>query len=257
MDQREHQFVFIGGLHRSGTTFLWRCLAQHPLVSAFPDTVRPPAEGQLLQTVYPRAAEHGGPGRFGFDPAAHLTEESPLASPANRARLLADWSPHWDLDLPVLLEKSPPNLIRGRFLQALFPEASFVMIMRHPIAVSYSTQARFQRRSRLARLVRHWLACHDTFAHDRPHLERVQVVRYEDLVADPPAAVAAIDEFLGLEPHTPRYEPVPARNDVHLARWQGDPERESLVARFEEDVRGFGYSLVDWDPATLGSPRSE
>ena len=118
----EHRFVFIGGLHRSGTTFLWRCMGEHPLVSMFPITLRPPAEGQLLQSVYPRASVYGGPGRFGFSPEAHLTEGSPLVSAESRMRLLADWAPLWDLDKPVLLEKSPPNLIRGRFLQALFPE---------------------------------------------------------------------------------------------------------------------------------------
>ena len=243
-----HRFVFVGGVHRSGTTFLWRCLAQHPLVSSFPDTVRPPAEGQLLQTVYPRAAVHGGPGRFGFAPEAHLTEESSLASAESRAQLLAEWSPHWDLRKPVLIEKSPPNLIRGRFLQALFPEASFVMIMRHPVPVMYATKARFQKKMRLGRLIRHWLACHETFAADRPHLARVHVVRYEELVTDLVRRVAAIDEFLGLDPHVPDEEAVPTRNDMHFERWEQDPERSALVERFEEDVNRFGYSLKDCTP---------
>ncbi len=30
MDWQEHTFVFVGGLHRSGTTLLARCLASTP-----------------------------------------------------------------------------------------------------------------------------------------------------------------------------------------------------------------------------------
>ena len=133
----DHTHVFIGGLHRSGTTLLTRCLAQHPQVSGFADTGAIEDEGQHLQTVYHPANRHGGPGRFGFHDAAFLDESSPLVSEANRRKLLEEWSPHWDMSKPVLVEKSPPNLIRTRFLQGLFPGSYHVVMMResgdHPV----------------------------------------------------------------------------------------------------------------------------
>ena len=45
--------VFVGGLHRSGTSLVHRCLALHPAVSGFSGTGVPEDEGQHLQTVYP------------------------------------------------------------------------------------------------------------------------------------------------------------------------------------------------------------
>jgi hypothetical protein len=69
----DHRLVFVCGLHRSGTTPLTRCLADHPQVSGFRGTGVPEDEGQHLQDVYAAAAAFGGPGGFAFDPRAWNT----------------------------------------------------------------------------------------------------------------------------------------------------------------------------------------
>src|SRR4051812_31203825 len=54
------RLVFVGGLHRSGTSLVHRCLADHPRASGFRNTGVWEDEGQHLQTVYRPAGSHGG-----------------------------------------------------------------------------------------------------------------------------------------------------------------------------------------------------
>lgn len=245
-----HRFVFLAGLHRSGTTLLARLLAAHPEISGFSGTGVPADEGQHLQSVYPAAATYGGPGRFGFAPESHLTEASPLASEENARAIYDEWSAHWDLARPVLLEKSPPNLLKTRFLQALFPGSAFVVIVRHPIPVSIPT-ARWRGTRRYDRLLEHWLRCHAVFEEDRERLERVHVLRYEQLVCDPAGVLREIFEFLELDPIEPSEPVEPGANEKYFRQWK-ELKRDPLMRvfldlvslRYERRVRRYGYSLL-------------
>ena len=243
-----HQMVFVAGLHRSGTSLLHRCLSDHPSISAFHGTGVPEDEGQHLQTVMEPALAYGGPGKFGFDPRVHLTEGSLLATAEQAQTVFAEWSAHWDLSRPCLLEKSPPNLMRMRFLQALFPGAAFVVVLRHPIAVAFATQK--WSRTSISDLVRHWLVCHEQFQADLPHLRRVHVLHYEDFTERPEAVLGGVTDFLGL-PAAPLHRTVRTGvNDAYFSRWadMGGSVRRAvrqrlLIARYERRVRHFGYSL--------------
>jgi hypothetical protein len=180
---------------------LARLLAEHPDVSGFADTGAPADEGQHLQDVYPVIAHGHQAGRFAGVPEAHLTEGSPLVTDDNRRRLWESWRSHWDESRAVLVEKSPPNLLMTRFLQAMFPEAGFVLVVRHPIAVSAATQKWSSTRPH--QLLRHWEVAHRTLRGDLPWLRRAMLVRYERLVADPDAELGRVFRFAGVGDHAP------------------------------------------------------
>jgi hypothetical protein len=246
----QHQNVFVCGLHRSGTSVLARVLRHHPQTSGFRGTGAVEDEGQFLQTVYPPAFRYGGPGVFGFDPRSCFDETSPLISAENAAKLHAEWARYWEMSCPVLLEKSPPNLVRTRFLQAMFQDARFVVILRHPIAVSLATK-NGRPRIPLYSLIEHWLICHERFLVDRAHLNQVHVLRYEDLVARPEAVMDDVWRFLGLEP-VPLAEPIRSHNERYLTRWGkigqpvwGRAYLDWICRRFEARTAVFGYSLAD------------
>ena len=253
-----HHFVFCCGLHRSGTTLLFRMLREHPEMSGFTNNqvatewLALEDEGQFLQSVYPPGIVYGGPGSFAFSPGAHLTEESELLTPDNKAQLALDWFPYWDLSKRYLLEKSPPNILMTRFLQSAFPHTSFVTIVRHPVAVSLAT-TKWSTRS-LDSLIEHWLVAHEIAEADRLHLERAQTVKYETLIAEPETTLRKIYAGLGVEPHPTTFEATTEHNQRYFAQWtdmaQNPDMRDTVqewVARYEPRVRAFGYSLQDLD----------
>lgn len=240
------RLLFVGGLHKSGTSILHRCVADHSRISGFSETGVVRDEGQHLQSIFPPARKWGGMGRFGFQSASHLTERSTLVDQASADQLLREWSRYWDLEKEVLVEKSPPTLIRARFLQALFPRARFVVILRHPIAVSYST-ARWVEMP-LHQLVGHWVRCHRIFEEDRRDIRRLKVVRYEDFAAEPQRILDSVYRFAGLEPERLTREVKRRTNRKYLRRWtrlkllpRSATYRKRIVQRYEDAVTSFGY----------------
>ena len=249
------QLVFVGGLHRSGTTVLADLLASHPQGSGLSDTGVEEDEGQHLQHVYPVARLYGGPGRFARHPFAHLTETSPAATPANAAAMLRAWTPYWDMAKPFLVEKSPPNLIMGRFLQTMYPDAKFVFIVRHPVPVSLAT-TKWRKRTPLARLFDHWFVAHDTMLGDLPALRHVHVLKYEDLMGDPHETLKSVASFLGMAGPLDAERLETSYSTKYAAMWQQMLSRDDaraarqalrIVDRFGERARGFGYDLTDLD----------
>jgi hypothetical protein len=192
----EHKFVFLCGLHRSGRSVLHRILCAHPEVSGFENTGVTEDEGELLQNVYPKSRNFGGPGKFCFAPDAYLTEKSRLVNDTNRVRLFAQWQPYWDVKKPFLLEKSGSNITQSRFLQAMFPNSYFIFLLRHPVAVTLAGD-----KADLANMpekVEHWTLAHRAMLEDRNHLKRHLMVRYEDMIARPDHCLRIVYDFLGL-----------------------------------------------------------
>jgi hypothetical protein len=247
-DVEDHRFVFIGGLPRSGTTLLAAEIARSPGVANL-EGIGPVAdEGQYVQDVYATQQQAGGIDRFGYAPEMHLTEQSPLADEATRAALWAAWAPYWDTDSPVLVEKTPSNLLKMRFLQAVFPGSSFVVVIRHPVAEAMALRGRGWSRKPVGKLVDHWVHAHEVMMADLPHLERVVVVRYEDLVLQPGRVLGALQDFLGLDRVDTGEEPRRDLNDRYLEEWRAGGlgtrlSNRRTVGRYGSAIGRYGYSF--------------
>lgn len=251
------RLIFVGGLHRSGTTPLASALAVHPDISGLTGTGVLEDEGQHLQDVYPVASTYGGPGRFALDPRSHLTESSALVTPDAAERLVRAWSPYWRPDSRLFVEKSPPNIVMGRFLQELFPGSALVVVVRHPVTVALATvkwrrllSRRPQNAASVELMVHNWVRAHETLLADLPHLHRVRVLRYEDLVARPEETLAQVADLVGLDTPVPHSSLVAHHSSEYERRWQamgrtpwGRRQRRQVVQRYGELAGRFGYDL--------------
>ena len=216
MTARRH--VFVGGLMRSGTTLLARILAQHPHVSAFADTGFLQDEGQYLQSVFPVSSHaYGGPGRFAFDPAAHITEASALLTEENKSKLQREWNKHWDLEKPVLVEKSPMDMLKSRFLNQVFADSYFIFMIRHPIAVSIATQ-KWSGTSIFA-LINHWLMAQEILRDDLKFLPNYAIIPYEKFVADPEPIIRRLETALALDTAPYQFKLHQRLNDNYFKLW--------------------------------------
>ena len=250
----DHKFVFICGLHRSGTSIFFRALREHPDVSGFKNTGVPADEGQHLQSVYPPAWVYGGPGKFGFDAQAHLTENSSLVTQDNKAKLMREWTRYWDMSKPVLIEKSPPNIIRSRFLQAMFDNAYFISLTRHPVAVSYATRKRRFHNLIFKNRLDHWLHCQDIFSRDKSRLQRLLILKYEDFINDTNGCIKQVCSFLDIQEVLSSIKVYSNTNDKYFSAWQKFQDNPVLglyalylIDTYEERVNRHGYSLKDPD----------
>jgi sulfotransferase family protein len=246
------RYVFICGLHRSGTSLLGRNVARLENCTGFKDTGVIEDEGQFLQDVYPTAKVYGGAGKFGFDPRAHLTETSPLLIPENALKLRQSWERYWDQTKAIRVEKTPGNLLKTRFLQAVFPNSYFIVIRRHPVPVSMANQRWKVSLASLHNLFDHWLHCHVLFEEDKKFLKHVYELSYEDYVRDPDKYHEEIAAFIGTRvPEGSMDQVTGLYNERYFNRWSDLLNNSAftgyyrfIAVKYEPKFMNYGYSLT-------------
>jgi hypothetical protein len=169
----------------SGSTLLWKLLATSENVSALPD------EGQFLPEL------------------ENLMREKPWNAHhvLPWAQIKSVWDSYWDLTKPVLLEKSPPNIIRTREILAHFKPVKFVVMVRNPYAQS---EGLIRRNNWTVKFAANFaVRCLRTQRDNANNLDDTLVLTYESLVQDPARACQDLATFmpeLGAMQHDASFE---------------------------------------------------
>eukprot|EP00622_Pseudochattonella_farcimen_P001758 FR736537.1.p1 GENE.FR736537.1~~FR736537.1.p1 ORF type:complete len:211 (+),score=19.43 FR736537.1:112-744(+) len=198
--------------------------------------------------------------------------EDSVITHKQREVLFRQWGYFWDLDLPVLLEKSPSNIIISRYLDAIWsgsaPAAAdsgwsqakhvhFVFITRHPIANALAHQVwQICQDMTLFELVKHWATLHERLQDDLEHLGATYtLLKYEEFVVDPDSNLRHIYKAVGLDASRANrtIQVEQGTNDKYRKKYCekiSDPQEmaahEELVERLGADVASHGYDLAGW-----------
>lgn len=172
----EHVFVFVLCPPFCGSTLLMELLCTSPVASATNYFGTP--EGQTLPTVRHILFDHDRR----WDPALEIDWRF----------VRSEWMQYWDQTARVLIEKSPPHLVRARDLQQNFTPARFLISWRNPYAHSEGWIARGVPASEAAARAIECLR----FQRSNLELENALAIPYETVVDRPRDCVASILGFL-------------------------------------------------------------
>jgi len=239
---RRRTYLFVLCPAFSGSTVLYRLLASSRHASALFGHGNWAGEGQFVPAVRSVMRRQPGP-----DPRIGGWEDPRVTMPW--ARIRRAWERCWDLSKPVLIEKSPPNLLRAPAIEGHFSrygDVRFVAMVRSPYCVRqrprlWIEEARHQRRNVTT-------------------LRHVVWTTYEALCAD---AAAVADRLTGFLPALGRLDPAIGQGgDAGGGASVGEPDRDGpIVARggttrslallrnrelaaHEDLLRFFGYRLL-------------
>jgi hypothetical protein len=187
-DEREP--VFLVGFPRSGTTLLDTMLMGHAGVTVL-------EEAPVLQQV---EREFGG-----FEAVPEMDEGQVLAARASYFRVAANYG--YVSKSSLLVDKSPLQLTQVPLIHRLFPEANFILALRHPAdAVLSCFFSNFRLNAAMANFLRldtaaeyydlvfqMWSRATDLLP------VRVHPIRYEDLIRDPEGEMRSVVAALEIE----------------------------------------------------------
>jgi hypothetical protein len=187
---RDGEFwLFILGVNNSGTTILANLLETHPQIRSLP------GEGHKLTKAFPRP-DLLGVGRL-WSSRLETFRWGLEHDPAPALQAKRDWATLYPNRPGILLEKSPPNAVRSRWLQRNFTPSRFLAIVRNPYAVCEGIRRR--KAYSIEQAAAHWTTANLCLLDDFEHLEQKFMIRYETLTEQPQRTFAEVADFLGLQ----------------------------------------------------------
>lgn len=184
-----YKWVFLVGCNNSGTTILQRLLSGSPEVKTFA------MEGQRYTTVLSRAYKKHYERVWSEYADELMMSEDPTR--AQQARIVHDWMTELgNPQSPVILEKTPANVLRMEWLQKCFPNSYFIGLVRNGYAVAEGIRRKGKKS--IGRAAKHWGEVNNILLVNAQNVTRYQEIRYEDLVTEPDKVAQQLADFVGI-----------------------------------------------------------
>ena len=184
--------IFVFGCCNSGTTILWQALKQHKDLSG------PDIEGQDLEELPDSMKHYLGKSTFRlwahpkFKLCYYATEKHYNENDCRRIQKI--YGKYLNPG-KRLITKSPADTLRARLIQAYFPDAYFIAIVRNGYAVSEGIvrkrkydpeRPQFKGLfTTMEEAAEQWFRANVVIALHQEFLKKYMIVRYEDLIQNP------------------------------------------------------------------------
>ena len=246
------KWIFLVGCYNSGTTLLADLLSRHPSISGLP------VEGHFITDQFVKDYEVGLPRMWSArEELFRLTEHD---HHVDHVRIKKEWGMRLDLSKPVLLEKSPPNTVRTRWLNRHFSPAYFIAIIRNGYAVAEGISRKANPMHMrdgwpIEKSALQWKRSLDVLADDSRFLDNYLLVKYEDLVIGTNDVLNTITNFIGLDKMMDldlnsnftiheRNETIKNMNDDSIKRLTVE-QIEAINCVAADSLKAYGYNIID------------
>ena len=273
------RLLFVISPPRAGSTLLQRMLGSHTEILTLPEPhlITPLAYLGFYDLVDKAPYDHINAAEAMRTFVEHLPRKEEDYLDALRAyantlyeRALAPSGRRYFLD------KTPAYALVLPFLRKLYPDARYIVLTRHPLAVMSSYANSFfdgdwRAAHQFNAVVERYVPAIAAFLRQPPR--HTLQIRYEDLVADPAATLSRIFEFLELEdqPEAVNYgqrfeakkgmgDPITVHNEgrpvsTSLEKWVAellhDPDKLALAQRIASDLSAQDVDAWGFDKAQL------
>ena len=188
------KYLFITVPNNSGSSFIYKVVGNCKNAAALPGCL----EGQHINGIgkFMPVPGHLRHNRMWTEIAKKLSDESRY----DWDNIKKLWNKGWGRvmehkgDVDVLVEKSPPNVIRAPILEKNFKNSYFLLMLRNPYAFCEG----IRRRSGwpLKRCANHWVRCTRYQIHNMKVLRNKLFFTYEEMCGSPKRVLKRIVNFM-------------------------------------------------------------
>lgn len=244
-----HEYLFIVCPNASGSTLWTKLIGTSPNASLFP-AVR--HEGQNVKGAAHHMPIPQGP-EIGLWTAYEekFTNETNYDWPAIKAL----WQSNWDMNKAVLVEKSPPNVLRAHLLAKHFQPSKFLFSIRNPYPVCESIHRKNVNRPTWEACATHWAKCAHWQMRHLSQLENSIYFSYEELCDTTEQVVQRLIAFIpalgsldashhfSIHSHN---KPISNLNAASIERLSREDIEaiNSVLQNYPEELRFHGYDLL-------------
>jgi len=191
---KKNKWIFLVGCYNSGTTLLSEILRRHPEISGLS------TEGHFITSEFIKDYDVGLP-RMWVDREDLFTLNEGSVGPDPK-RVKKEWAMRLNTKKKYLMEKSPPNVPRMRWINHHFESPYFIGIVRNGYAVAEGIARKakpmhLKKGWPIEKCAYQWARSNEVMLNNSNQVKNFILIKYEDLTENTADTIETITKYIG------------------------------------------------------------